>query len=538
MTNQLDKIVYDFLRMQDIRVARTYLTNQLSSHPEPNSLLSITDTLDELGIVYSAVRIEKDQLPQIPRPFLAHIRRSNGQFVLIKKTDDPDPQQAKGTPTPGSWTDTWTGVILAVEKTVAIRNLDNTRMLNQERRNRTLTTAFILSGLVFFIYPLLQFTTAISLLTVLSLLGLSLSILIFQKEAGVQNALIDQLCNTEKTSDCNTVLESKASHLLSWIKLSDLGLIYFSGQLLALHSSRSILTQIDSIFALLAACSLPLTLYSLYYQGIVLRKWCTLCLSIVAVLWLQFLVLFPSLNSLTLTGSQVGPASGLLAAFVGTGSGWILLKQTILGKADLKKQLLRAWRLKRDPQVFANLVQGRRRIDDTPFEGEIQLGSAKKPIRLLAVFNPYCKPCASEYRQLEELLANNNDWLSLTIRFTVKLDGKDKRTDAVRYLLQYWKANEERFKKEQAPTAWRELLHSWFEGMNLDSFKATHPLEIFPNVEPILQLHDGWTSANKIYSTPSLFLNGYEFPRQYTVQDLSLLRPVIGESIAIFQKQN
>src|SRR5882757_663353 len=113
MTNQLDKTVYDFLRMQHIRVAKTYLTKQLISHPEPNSLLSITDTLDELGVSYSAVRVEKDQLPQIQPPFLAHIRRNNGQFVLIKKVNDADPPRAKGNNTSGSWIDTWTGVILA-----------------------------------------------------------------------------------------------------------------------------------------------------------------------------------------------------------------------------------------------------------------------------------------------------------------------------------------------------------------------------------------------------------------------------------------
>jgi len=516
MAYELNQTVYDFLRMQKIPVAKTFLAKQLSSHPEPNSLLSITDTLDELCIPYKAVRIEKHQLSQIPPPFLVHIARNNGQFLLIDRNTNPN-----------TWIDTWTGVILLVNPSTTIRNKHNTEMLSKEWRKKTLITALILSGSIYLSYPLLlHFSISHFLLTALSLLGLAISILILQKEAGINNPLIDVLCSTEKTSDCNTVLDSPVSSRLGWIKLSDIGLIYFSAQLIA----TSISTPVTTLLALCAAGSLPLTLFSLYYQGVVLRKWCTLCLSIIAVLWLQFWVLFPALAAIKLTAIQPGPAILLLAAFVGTATGWLLLKQTIIEKADLEKDLLKAWRLKRDPRVFANLIQGRRTIDETPFEEEIRLGpasasaSAENPIRLLAVFNPYCKPCASEYRQLEELLAIDNDRFSLSIRFTLKVDRQDKRTEAVRYLLQYWKAN-------KASYSFQQLLHSWFEVMNLDSFKASHPLQTFPNVEPLLQQHDNWTSRHKIGGTPALFLNGYEFPRQYSVRDLPLLRSAIAELI-------
>jgi len=510
MQDQLDHVVYDFLRMQHIHVSKTYLTKQLTSHPEPNSLLSITDTLDELDIPYEAARIQKQQLPQVPLPFLVHIRSDNGQFVIVKELKPND-----------SWTHTWTGAVLVVERPekTAGNNVDNIRMLTKEKRNKALTTAFILSGLVLLAYPLLSHFSFAAPMTII---GLFLSILILQKEAGVHNHLVDQLCHddkNDKTRDCNTVLGSNAS---SWLKLSDMTFIYFGGQqfiFLSIYSRSP--TQITAIFSLLAACSLPVTFFSLYYQGIVLRKWCTLCLAIIAVLWLQFLLLIPDLKSLT----AISPNTAIpaLAVFILTGTGWLLLKQAILGKADLEQQLLRAWRLKRDSRVFANLIQDRKKIDETPFKDEIELGSPEKPVRILAVFNPYCKPCANEYRQLEKLLDNNSPWFSLTIRFTMDANLKDHRAEAVRYLFQYKKSNKTK--------TWRQLIHSWYDIVDFDSFKATHPLTTFPDVEPILQQHSQWTHNEKLYSTPALFLNGHEFPRQYTIPDLPLLRPVIEKSL-------
>ena len=499
--------------MQHIHVSKTYLTKQLTSHPEPNSLLSITDTLDDLDIPYEAARIRKDQLQQVPLPFLAHIRSDNGQFVIVKKLKTDD-----------SWTHTWTGAILLVEKPekAADGNTDNTRMLAQEKRNKALTTAFILSGLILLAYPLLSHFSFAAPMTII---GLFISILILQKEAGAHNHLVDLLCHSDKsdkTRDCNTVL---GSNLPGNLKLSDISLIYFAGQLFIFLTiySRSPL-QITNILSLLAACSLPITLFSLYYQGIVLRKWCLLCLSIIAVLWLQFLLLLPGLTSPIAISQDT--AIPVVAVFILTATGWLLLKQAILGNADLEQQLLHARRLKRDSRVFANLIQDRKKIDETPFEEDIELGSKAKPIRLIVVFNPFCKPCANEYRQLEELLdstSRKTPWFSLTIRFTMDANLKDHRAEAVRYLFQYKKSNETK--------TWRQLLHSWYGLMDLDSFKATHPLTTNPNVESILEQHSHWTHNEKLYSTPALFLNGYEFPRQYTISDLSLLRPVIEKNL-------
>ncbi len=64
-----DTTINNWLSLLGIRVSPRYLTQQLQTHPDYPSLLSITDTLEEMGIEHAAIQIEKEQLPEIPTPF-------------------------------------------------------------------------------------------------------------------------------------------------------------------------------------------------------------------------------------------------------------------------------------------------------------------------------------------------------------------------------------------------------------------------------------------------------------------------------------
>ena len=90
-----------------IPVSKTYIKKQLLSHPDYPSLLSITDTLTELRIENTAVQIQKDQLHEIPTPFIAHLEDGFGEFVTIKNRDNLDEQF------PGFF-DRWDGVVVIV----------------------------------------------------------------------------------------------------------------------------------------------------------------------------------------------------------------------------------------------------------------------------------------------------------------------------------------------------------------------------------------------------------------------------------------
>ena len=70
-----------------IRVTRQSIEDELKKHPEPNSLLAISETLDNWNIPNAAYSVTTDELieTEIPLPLIACFK--NGEFVLIDKIE-------------------------------------------------------------------------------------------------------------------------------------------------------------------------------------------------------------------------------------------------------------------------------------------------------------------------------------------------------------------------------------------------------------------------------------------------------------------
>jgi len=92
MSDNLTITLYNWLRELKIPISKTYLKQQLHCHPDYPSLLSITDTLTDLGIENTTVQIQKDQLHEVTPPFLVHLNSNGGEFVVIRNNEQPDQQ--------------------------------------------------------------------------------------------------------------------------------------------------------------------------------------------------------------------------------------------------------------------------------------------------------------------------------------------------------------------------------------------------------------------------------------------------------------
>jgi len=103
--------------------------------------------------------------------------------------------------------------------------------------------------------------------------------------------LTDKLCHLNKATNCNTVLNDKASKVFGWFGWADVGFVYFTGGFLFLLLNLN--EQSLSLLAILSALSVPYPLFSIYYQGFVLKKWCPMCLGIQLILIIEFILLLP-----------------------------------------------------------------------------------------------------------------------------------------------------------------------------------------------------------------------------------------------------
>ena len=232
--------VYNWLRELRIPISKTYFRQQLKTHPEYPSLLSITDTLDELGIANTAIKIEKEQLHEIPTPFIAHLEHDFGEFVTIKNRDKLDKQF------PGFF-DRWDGVVLIGEKPDPWRHVENSEWIRKEKMKEkaALLTLSILA--LFIILSIrISFSWVYIVLAFVAVTGVFISWLIASKDIGIENKMAEQLCGED--ADCDSVIHSGKERPAIGIGWSDAGIIYFPFLAIALM----IVSFAGTIFLLLS----------------------------------------------------------------------------------------------------------------------------------------------------------------------------------------------------------------------------------------------------------------------------------------------
>ena len=504
------------LRILGANVSSSLLNDKLRSHPDYPSFCSITDTLDELGIDNAALQIDKEKLMEAPVPFLAQ-DNIRGELIIINNPD----QQIKGNP---GFEKNWNGTALLAEKPHIWKNSENEEALKKEKKARQkilFSVLFLIAIAAFSLFN--YFSAQLTGILIATFTGLSIAVLIVQHELGISNELTEQLCSSGKNTDCDAVMQSKGSQFNKWMNWADAGIIYFASySLLLIASLYGGNTQGIFLLSLLSLAAIPFTLFSLYYQWRVIKKWCTLCLIIVGVLWLQFALLLPVALSLvkgesafaSVTFSSIG-FSIFIFSFVAVN--WLLLIKPAMKKnKELTDKNFSLLRFKYNPQVFDAFLKEQRKVDITFFENDLQLGNPYSPLQIVVACNPYCGPCAVTHKSLHELAEENN--IGLTIRLSVKAENKeDKRTIAARYILQVLT------KKKKGQILDGNVLHDWYVTMDFEKFRDKYPLHSNTNVQQQLEQHEQWIKEAKIEFTPTIFINGYQLPKQYKSDELKYL---------------
>jgi len=531
---ELDVLARKYLKACTLPVNARFLTQRLQSHPDYPSLTALTDTLEELNIDHLAVTVDKRQLDELIFPLLAHTTK-DGQhhFEIVHSLRELEKEKE-------AFLERWDGVVLMADQASVIANEEHQVFVKEERRTSAFVSLAAAAGLLLYLSVfLLHFNLRTFLLSLLSLSGIFICCLILLQSMGKQNAFTRQFCKGDGASDCDKVLHSKGARLSGFLSLGDLGLLYFSALFLFLLAGQLTGMTVSSLrlVSLPVFLSLLFSLFSIWYQGWVVRSWCRMCLAVVSILWLQSLVLglgggFAELAGawrfLTIWEFLPGVLLAILVILLVT-TAWFFYKKLYLqaGNSGIKEIEILAW--KRNPAFFTGFLRQQRQADPGLWPDEVLLGREDAPFRFIIVSNPYCAPCAQFHEQLEELLHLYPEKVCVLVRFAViDQNPSDRRTRAVIRLLTACLDDKGRPIREQ-------LLHDWFAVMDLEKWEKDHREFLDSLVSPageariagLLQRHAGWYVENKITHTPAVYLNGYEFPKQYTISDLKILIPAL-----------
>jgi uncharacterized membrane protein len=310
-----------------IPVTKGSVKEALKSHPDYPTFKSICDTFREWNIEHYPLKYQHDELKEIAAPYIVHFNSGGGQLAFVSEIKNEkvtyyDSYNTKRTTGLKEYLERCSGAVIILSPDEKSGEKDHRKKWQDEIISKTIIPVTLLSVLLFILLAVIKQFPAGNIipdkLKVLLFLtkttGIVISVLLMLHEFEVHLSLTDKLCHLNKATNCNTVLNDKASKIFGWFGWVDTGIIYFTGGFLYLLQSQS--PDGYSLLAILSVLSLPYTVYSVYYQGFVLKKWCPLCLGVQAVLIVEFIILFPVFSYLILSLTGL---TQLILAFLITG---------------------------------------------------------------------------------------------------------------------------------------------------------------------------------------------------------------------------
>jgi hypothetical protein len=490
----------------------------LNEHPDYPSLLALSDCLTEWKIPNSAYQIDKNEYnpADLSFPLIAHLQKG-GQFILINAIGNgivnyTTEDKANATMPEQEFLAQWAGVVLYAEasaesgeKEYSAQRLKGT--LNGLRVPALVTAIF--AGLLYLFFQQ-NITWSYVALGLLTLAGLVVSTLLLMHSVNASNPFVQNLCSLGKKNDCNAILKSKEAKVTDWLSWSEVGFFYFSGSLLSLL----LVNNAVPFLAILNLCCLPYTIWSVWYQYKA-NNWCVLCCTVQALLWLQFVVFFTG-PGYTVPSLEITTVIAMLISFSIPIVLWAFVKPFLLKAeqlAPLKQQLKK---FKYNSDLFNQILTNQPRFSVPNDIMPIVLGNAEAKTIITMVSNPFCGPCATTHKTLDQWL-NTRDDIQVKIVFTTANHDDDPRTKVARHLSALSLLGDKR-KIEQA-------LNDWYDSTkkDYDTWAKNYPVQATGDMELVTQRQKDWCELTEVTFTPTILINGYKLPNPYRLDDIKYL---------------
>ncbi|WP_299115445.1 vitamin K epoxide reductase family protein [uncultured Winogradskyella sp.] len=513
MKDALSYQTQQLLKANKIIIDFNELEFQIQSHPTYPSLHAITGVLDHFNIENLAldVPITANVLRHLPNTFLAQINiEEQKQFAVVSKIKNNYhlifDSKSKKTVSESDFLNQFTGIVLAVDKTESDLSNNYSNIRSNIIRGLAIGSAIV--------FVLLFANTNPSIINILflttSILGAYISFTILKQEQGESTLLGNAFCSnpTEKKS-CNAVLSSKGATVFEGFKLSDMSFIYFTS--LGLATFLLVIVN-ESVFIpkLISALALSITVYSIYYQIRVVKKWCFLCLCIVGLIWLQAgLFAIDNVPNFTLSSILFTTLS-----FISIGAIWLFMSKIYKDNTVLNRSKVDYFKFKRNFELF-NSQLDKSKVIDTKIDNidEIEYGNPNSNFNITIITNPLCGHCKPVHKLIEQILQQYSQSVKLTIRFNI--NPKDPESGAVKIatrLLDLYNNSTETCMKAMHEIYGTSTINDWLNKWKL----CSDPIQYLS----ILKNEYDWCTTNGTNFTPEILINGKSYPSIFDRSDL------------------
>lgn len=519
--DSLVAVARSFVRLMKIKITPGEIEHALLTNPHYPSLAALTDFFNYYKVDTLALNTTVEHLPNMEFPLLAHVTDDGGKFIVLKDVTQGNviylQSERKRRAEPlENFSSRWTGTILMAAHDDESGDPDYVLKKRQENILHVKRYALIVMATILTMGgAILSVSYIISAALFLSLLGCAITIMIKLTESS-KRFKASKFCNINRSTDCEAVLNSPASRLFGVIPVTSIGFIFFAGLYL------SVLTGIvygnvpmDQI-TFISLLALPYTIFSVWYQYNVVKKWCPLCLAAQGVIVLLAGLLIANYSSPDLF--QIGARSVLLMllSFAVPAIYMSFPGEPFKSSAEEIQQLKRklcAWT--RDEDLFQFMLPKGRYIDAVDFSNEIVLGNPAASNRLLLVLNPNCAPCVDALKTTLRMYHILKENVKLNIRFNFN----ERDSASVHIVNQLLSLN------LKSP---EEVIIALNDMITLPIEKWMMKYNELPTaaMEEQRRLHLEWCLLAGITATPAVFVNGHQLPDRYTIYDLPYLIPV------------
>jgi uncharacterized membrane protein/predicted double-glycine peptidase len=515
-----DAVLIELVKRIDPSVTAEQITDELDIHPDYPNLLALNDVLTNFGIESGAYRITRDELQEVPVPFIAHTNKSGTEFLLItamnaQQVTASDQSRKNYKLSFNEFAEMFTDVVLAVEMPEAA-SVKKSGGINTTELRYTLAFGLLAFALLASIitYSPIFYSWQTILAALFKTGGVTVSVLLLIQSIDRNNPLVQTLCGGGGKTNCNAILSSKAANVFDGLSWSEVGFCYFAGTWLALLFAGTSIAMIQAL-AVLNIISLPYTVYSIYYQARVAKQWCVLCCTVQALLWLEFIPLVGFLNTPFQVVDLTELAALLICLTLPVGL-WLLLKPLLLKSQQLNtlKGQLRDFKYNSD--LFNTALKEQPKYAVPAEDWSIVLGNVEAGNIITMVSNPYCPPCAKTHHALDEWLNHNPD-IQVRLVFTASNNDSDFKAPVTRHLMAL---NElpDKTKVKQALNDWYDQKHK-----DYNTWAKAHPVTLDETKFYKLDRQQEWCNLAEVTATPTLLVNGHRLPDVYRIQDIKYL---------------
>lgn len=514
------------LKLLNVKHTNRYIKDTILSHPDHSSLLSIADTLTKYNIENLAVKITTDKFNELPTPCIVQVSvRGTTLFYTLNTIAQTtvtyfDNKNKLQKTSKEAFLKLWTGVCLMAEATKASKEIDIEKKLVNKRFT---TTLMGVSAILLVLWMVISFTksdildsgtltTYTIIFSILKLVGLTAGVFLLWFDVDQYNPTLQSFCTGGKKINCNEVLKSKYASLFNGnLSLGVLGFSYFFATFgyLILYSFSSTAMALLSITSII---TIPAIAISVYYQAAVIKQWCKFCITIQAVLVAEVGISFFGRFYKNTIATETLPL--YVALFLIPILTWKLIKPLIEQQKETNVHKRGLKKIKANPFVLESLLSKSDKITNSTEGLGISITNENAKYNVIKVCNPYCGPCAKAHPVLEGLVHAGK--INLQMLFMAKADGKDKKAKPVSHFL----AIDSQKDKKQT----QQALDDWYssEKKDYNIFASKYPMngELEKQNDKINSMRD-WCDLEKITHTPTLFINGFKLPKEYSIEDLT-----------------